>query len=93
LEVKKTNPYYRVGEILKGHEFHYARPVLTGDQNMDFVFKVSRGHGVDGKREGICQKNVLATFTHIHAAGNPIWAKGLFNVASKYRRSDSRKNG
>ena len=93
LEVNESNPYYPVGEILKGHEFHYSKPVLTGDENMDFVFKVRRGHGVDGERDGICIKNVLATFTHIHAAGNPRWAKGLFEVASEYRRSDSRENG
>jgi cobyrinic acid a,c-diamide synthase len=93
LEVKELNPYYPVGEILKGHEFHYSKPVLTGDENMDYVFKVCRGHGVDGERDGICMKNVLATFTHIHAAGNPRWAKGLFEAASEYRRGHSRENG
>jgi len=93
LEVNESNPYYRVGEILKGHEFHYAKPVFSRGNNMDFVFRVCRGHGVDGDREGLCKKNVLATFTHIHAAGNPNWAKGLFKVASMHRRSHSRKNG
>ena len=93
LEVNEPNPYYPVGEILKGHEFHYSKPLLLGDENMDFVFKVCRGHGVDGKRDGISVKNVLATFTHIHAAGNPRWPKGLFDVASEYRRSNSRENG
>ena len=93
LEVNESNPYYPVGEILKGHEFHYSNPVLTGEANVDFAFRVRRGHGVDGERDGICMKNVLATFTHIHAAGNPKWAKGLFEVASEYRRSDNRGNG
>ncbi len=93
LEVNESNPYYPVGEILKGHEFHYSNPVLTGEANVDFVFKVRRGHGVDGERDGICMKNVLATFTHIHAAGNPRWAKGLLKASLEYRRSNSRKNG
>ncbi|TET86340.1 MAG: cobyrinate a,c-diamide synthase [Desulfobacteraceae bacterium] len=92
LEVNESNPYYPVGEILKGHEFHYSKAVFTREANVDFVFKVCRGHGVDGERDGICMKNVLATFTHIHAAGNPKWAKGFFEVASEYRRSDSREN-
>jgi len=91
--VNESNPYYPVGEILKGHEFHYSNPVLTGEANLDFVFKVRRGHGVDGERDGICMKNVLATFTHIHAAGNPQWAKGLLKASLEYRRSNSRKNG
>jgi cobyrinic acid a,c-diamide synthase len=93
LEVNESNPYYPVGEILKGHEFHYSRPVHTGDENMAFVFKVRRGHGVDGERDGICMKNVLATFTHIHAAGNPRWAKGLLKASLEYRKSNNRKNG
>lgn len=93
LEVNESNPYYPVGEILKGHEFHYSNPVLTGEANVDFAFKVRRGHGVDGERDGICMKNVLATFTHIHAAGNPGWAKGLLKASLEYRRSNSRKNG
>jgi len=93
LEVNESNPYYPVGEILYGHEFHYSKPVLTGEANVDFAFKVCRGHGVDGERDGICVKNVLATFTHIHAAGNPSWAKGLFEIALEYRKSISRENG
>ena len=93
LEVNELNPYYPVGEILKGHEFHYSKPVLTGEATVDFVFKVRRGHGVDGERDGICMKNVLATFTHIHAAGNPRWSKGLLKASLEYRRSNSRKNG
>jgi cobyrinic acid a,c-diamide synthase len=93
LEVNASNPFYPVGEILKGHEFHYSKAVFSREESMDFVFKVYRGKGVDGERDGICVKNVLATFTHIHAAGNPRWAKGLFEVASEYRRSNSRENG
>ena len=93
LEVNALNPFYPLGEILKGHEFHYSKAVFSREESIDFVFKVCRGNGVDGERDGICIKNVLATFTHIHAAGNPWWAKGILNEASKYRRGDSRENG
>lgn len=89
LEVNESNTYYPVGEILKGHEFHYSKPLLTGDENMAFVFKVRRGHGVDGERDGIHMKNILATFTHIHAAGNPRWAKGLLKASLEYRKGNS----
>jgi cobyrinic acid a,c-diamide synthase len=93
LEVDGSNPYYPIGKTLKGHEFHYSSAVFSGEENMDFAFKVCRGNGVDGPRDGICRKNVLATFTHIHAAGNPTWAKGLLKAASEYRRCDSGENG
>jgi len=87
LEVADPNPYYPVGELLRGHEFHYSKPVLTKEKNLKFVLKVDRGHGVDGKRDGICKRNLLATYTHVHAAGNPNWAKGLFSAALERKKT------
>jgi len=87
LDVNRTNPYYKVGDSLKGHEFHYSKAVLTGREEVNFVFKMRRGFGVDGKRDGICKKNVLATYTHLHAAGEPRWAEGLIRTAIKYKKT------
>jgi cobyrinic acid a,c-diamide synthase len=86
MEVARPNPYYPVGEILKGHEFHYSKAVLTKNGHTEFLFKVTRGHGVDGHRDGMCRKNLLATYTHVHAVGCPLWAKSLFREAQKYRQ-------
>lgn len=88
LEVNSPNPYYPVGEALKGHEFHYSKAVLTGREDIDFAFKLRRGNGIDGLRDGILKKNVLATYTHIHAAGNPQWAKSLFSTAYDHRKNE-----
>jgi cobyrinic acid a,c-diamide synthase len=74
LEVTDENPYYSVGEVLKGHEFHYSKAVLHPSDDTRTVFKVLRGEGIDGQKDGLCRKNVLATYTHIHAGGNPEWA-------------------
>jgi cobyrinic acid a,c-diamide synthase len=90
LEVDRPNPYYPVGELLKGHEFHYSKAVMTNEEDVNFVFKVSRGHGVDGRRDGLCKKNLLATYTHIHAAGNPRWAKSVFRAALEYRQHEGK---
>ncbi len=81
LKVDRPNPYYQMGETLKGHEFHYSRPEITSREGWNFVFKVDRGCGIEDLKDGICRKNVLATYTHIHAAGNPQWAQNLFRVA------------
>jgi cobyrinic acid a,c-diamide synthase len=90
LEVKRQNPYFQTGEVLRGHEFHYSKAVITREEGVDFVFKVTRGHGVDGRRDGLCRKNLLATYTHIHAAGNPGWAKNLFRAALAHQRHEDR---
>ncbi|MBC8417820.1 MAG: cobyrinate a,c-diamide synthase [Pseudomonadota bacterium] len=86
LEVSGPNPYYSVGETLRGHEFHYSKPVFTGDEHLDFVFKVGRGHGFDGERDGVCKKNLLATYTHVHAAGNPDWSRNFYRAALNHKK-------
>jgi cobyrinic acid a,c-diamide synthase len=40
LEVTEQNPYYPVGETLRGHEFHYSRPLIDKAENIRSVFKV-----------------------------------------------------
>jgi cobyrinic acid a,c-diamide synthase len=85
LEVAKENPYYGVGETLKGHEFHYTRAIISGSGEINPVFKVHRGHCLDGKNDGLCKKNLLATYTHVHAAGNPLWAERFYSAALEKR--------
>jgi cobyrinic acid a,c-diamide synthase len=88
LEVTGQNPYYPVGETLRGHEFHYSRPLLDEAEQIHSVFKVHRGRGLDGERDGLVKKNLLATYTHLHAAGNTLWGKSLFReaLAAKSRK-------
>jgi cobyrinic acid a,c-diamide synthase len=90
LEVNRSNPYYPVGQILKGHEFHYSRAFVTNERTARFLFKVSRGQGVDGRRDGMFKKNLLATYTHVHAAGNLGWAKNLLRVAVAHKTLSAR---
>ena len=85
LKVERENPYYLPGEIIKGHEFHYSRPVIIRAGEIDPVFQVQRGHGLDGRRDGLTKKNLFATYTHIHAGGNRLWGRRFFQVAVNYR--------
>ena len=96
LEVVKQNPYYQVGEELRGHEFHYSRPLIERSDEIYSVFKVSRGHGLDGEKDGLCKKNLLATYTHLHAGGSPLWGDALYKIAlvSKNQKNlDNSKKG
>jgi cobyrinic acid a,c-diamide synthase len=79
--VKRPNPFYPVGEILKGHEFHYSKPLIREPEEIDAAFQVKRGRGLDGQRDGLYKKNLLATYTHVHAAGNSLWSKSFYNKA------------
>ena len=89
LEVTDRNPYYGLGEVLKGHEFHYSKAVLHPSDDTRTVFKVLRGEGIAGKKDGLCRKNLLATYTHIHAGGFPDWAGRVIAVAASTRNKNS----
>jgi cobyrinic acid a,c-diamide synthase len=85
LEVEKENPFYAVGRILKGHEFHYSRVLSLEEGRVHFAFRVKRGTGIKEKQDGLCWKNVLATYSHIHALGCKAWADGLMRKAASRR--------
>jgi cobyrinic acid a,c-diamide synthase len=87
VKVDGVNPFYRKGTTLKGHEFHYSH---VADQvkktGLQFAFRMERGEGIMDQQDGICYKNVLATYTHLHAFGSPEWADGLIRQAIEQRK-------
>ncbi len=84
--VVNENPFYELGAEIRGHEFHYSRVLKwSGDEN-DLVFRMQRGVGITREKDGICYKNVLATYTHIHALGTPQWAQALVRNALAYQK-------
>ena len=114
IEVDTPNPFFKSGQILRGHEFHYSRllnvdeilrqtkdnennppsPPFTkrgkrgfSEQKDDiyFAFKMKRGRGIVDNMDGLCFKNVLATYTHLHALGTIEWVEGILTQAIAYR--------
>ena len=86
VKVEGQNPYYDVGSEIRGHEFHYSRVSKRDSQKSDLVFRMQRGTGIEKDRDGILYKNVLATYTHVHALGTPGWAPALVRNAIKFKK-------
>ena len=86
LEVVNTNPFYPVGTTLKGHEFHYSRVTRFDLSPESLAFTMKRGAGILDRKDGVCYKNILATYSHVHAIGAPEWAEGLMRRALAYQR-------
>ncbi|MFP3866688.1 MAG: cobyrinate a,c-diamide synthase [Desulfobacteraceae bacterium] len=84
-EVEGPNPFFPVGTQLRGHEFHYSQVVHSQLKPQDLIFQLQRGQGIIDQRDGACYKNVLATFTHIHALGTPGWAAAMVQQAREFR--------
>jgi cobyrinic acid a,c-diamide synthase len=84
LIVDEKNPFFPVGTKLNGHEFHYCRIISSNEEESLSAYRVLRGTGMDGKRDGMVRKNILAGFTHLHALGTPEWAEALIGKARQY---------
>jgi cobyrinic acid a,c-diamide synthase len=86
IEVDATNPFFRSGRILRGHEFHYSYVIdIAQRDNIYFAFKMKKGQGIKNHMDGLCYKNVFATYTHLHALGTSEWADSIINKAMSYK--------
>ncbi len=87
VKVTKANPFYKKGAMIKGHEFHYSSVISPlKKKSLQFAFSMERGEGIMDGQDGICYKNVLATYTHLHALGCPEWVEGMMRQAIEYRK-------
>ncbi|MDM7998389.1 MAG: cobyrinic acid a,c-diamide synthase, partial [Acidobacteriota bacterium] len=87
LTVDQENPFFPIGQTITGHEFHYCRILSQNNRETHTAYRVERGTGMDGQREGLCRKNILAGFTHLHALGTPEWADALIDSAGHYHHT------
>ncbi|MEA1968980.1 MAG: cobyrinate a,c-diamide synthase [Thermodesulfobacteriota bacterium] len=86
VKVVNDNSFFKKNEIIKGHEFRYSTILDIDFQEKDMAFYMERGKGIIDKRDGFCWKNVLGTYTHIHALGTPSWADAFINKAIEYKK-------
>jgi cobyrinic acid a,c-diamide synthase len=85
LKVERDNPYFKTGATIKGHEFHYSTVEQLEAGHKAMAFAMERGNGIAKGRDGLCYKNVLATYTHIHALGTSQWAPALVEQALLFK--------
>jgi cobyrinic acid a,c-diamide synthase len=90
VEVRRDNPYFKEGTVLRGHEFHYSYVVDAPWKYCYFAFTLKRGRGIKDGMDGICYKSVLGTYTHLHALGGPEWVDGMIKVAKRFKAENKR---
>jgi cobyrinic acid a,c-diamide synthase len=67
-----------------GHEFHHSS-LENLDPSVSFAYRVQRGHGVDGRHDGVLAHNVLASYIHLrHTAGND-WPRRFIAFVRRVR--------
>jgi cobyrinic acid a,c-diamide synthase len=86
IKVEGKNPFlHRWEPNSKGMNF--IIPVFSNvpTEKVIWFFPCERGSGIKDHKDGFVYKNVLATYTHIHALGTPEWAESLVKNAQEYK--------
>jgi cobyrinic acid a,c-diamide synthase len=92
VKVTGKNPWFSVGQTLRGHEFHHSS--LLDPKGLRFAYLIKKGRGIKGKRDGVVYKNLFASYVHLHASGTPGWARSFVSLALKERqRQKSNQTG
>jgi cobyrinic acid a,c-diamide synthase len=72
------------GPAIRAHEFHYSSLDHLPDDTR-YAYTVQRGHGVDGHRDGIVYRNLLASYTHLRASAGCDWPSRFVRFARQCR--------
>ena len=71
--------------VISAHEFHYS--ALVGlPEDTRFAYDVLRGTGIDGKRDGIVYKNLLASYTHLRDVGGNQWTRRFLSHVERVKK-------
>jgi cobyrinic acid a,c-diamide synthase len=54
------------GTEIMGHEFHHSEMLM--DEDIKYAIRLERGTGIKDGWDGMCEGNMVASYTHIHSA-------------------------
>ncbi len=57
---------------VQAHEFHYSS-LDNLPPGQRFAYRVERGHGIDGRHDGLLHRNLLASYAHLRDVGGCDW--------------------
>ena len=61
------------GVELRAHEFHHSR-LENIHPTVAWAYRVERGHGIDGRHDGLLVHRLLASYTHRRSTAADAWA-------------------
>ena len=83
-------PWPQCGEggarTIRAHEFHYSS-VENLDPGVEFAYEVERGHGVDGRHDGIVHRNLLASYAHLRGVEGHPWARRFVDFVRRCKHA------
>ncbi|HIJ22374.1 MAG: cobyrinate a,c-diamide synthase [Gammaproteobacteria bacterium] len=74
---------------IPAHEFHYSS--LEGlSEHTEYAHTIHRGYGIDGKRDGVVYKNLLAGYVHQRNTRQNPWVKDFVHFVHKLKPEKSK---
>ncbi len=71
--------------LIRAHEFHYSS-VENLAPGTRFAYAVQRGHGIDGRNDGIVHRNLLASYAHMRDVAENRWATRFVEFVRRCKR-------
>jgi cobyrinic acid a,c-diamide synthase len=66
------------------HEFHYSDLEGLG-ADTTFGYRMERGHGIDGKHDGIIYRNLFASYSHLRTSAGCDWVARFLSFVEDCR--------
>jgi cobyrinic acid a,c-diamide synthase len=85
VEVETTGGLFGAGRSARGHMFH--RSEISGEQPGPRCYKLQTSRGDRGE-EGYHDRNVLASYIHLHFASDPGLASAMVERCEEFRAGD-----
>jgi cobyrinic acid a,c-diamide synthase len=82
VEAASDNVICSKGETFRAHEFHWSKLQDVPDSTV-FAYNTRKSNGKRTGVDGICNSNVMASYTHIHFSSNPKLAVNLLSSMAK----------
>ncbi|MBL8341033.1 MAG: cobyrinate a,c-diamide synthase [Rubrivivax sp.] len=70
---------------LRGHEFHHSSLDNLDAAAVSFAYRVTRGHGIDGRHDGLCMHNLLASYSHLRGGAGSNWPQRFVEFVRRCR--------
>jgi cobyrinic acid a,c-diamide synthase len=73
-------------QLVHAHEFHYSS-VENLAPGAEFAYDVERGHGIDGRHDGIVHRNLLASYAHLRDVAGNHWTTRFVDFVRNCRHA------
>lgn len=90
LTEETQHPWPQASELpknIRAHEFHYSS-LENLPEDAKFAYRVTRGHGIDGKHDGFLKNNLLACYAHLRSVNNNPWAARFVNQIKLIKQTE-----